>query len=117
MLPLQQSLAAIGPHRLPFGLQPVGLEHKPSVGFVPGIVLQKTLPVPPQHVASAVQRSWVTLQPLGAWHAMPPPGTLLQSLLQQALFAAQGSPSTAQVVATKSDNGSQMPPLAPVRLH
>jgi len=48
---------------------------------------------------------------------MPQPGTLAQSWLQQALLAEQGSPSTAQLVAMKSDNGSQMPPLAAVRLH
>jgi hypothetical protein len=71
----------------------------------------------PQHAASVVQRSWVTLQPLGAWHAIPPPGTLAQSWLQHPLLAEQGSPSTAQVVVTKSDNGSQMPALESARLH
>lgn len=117
-LPLQQSFPDAPPHRLPFGLQPVGLEHRPSAGFVPPMVLQWTLPpVPPQHAASTEQRSCVTLQPLGAWHAIPPPGTLAQSWLQQAPLAEQGSPSTAQLVATISDNGLQMPPLAPVRSH
>jgi hypothetical protein len=118
-LPLQQSFPDVPPHRLPFGLQPTGVLHRPAL--IPAVMVQVTgvpppapyEPVLPQHAASAVQRSWVTLQPLGAWQAMPPPGTLAQSWPQQSLLAAQGSPSTAQVVATKSDNGSQMPPLAP----
>lgn len=55
----QQSVLAPPPHKSPSGLQPVGLEHKPSAGFVPAMILQMTLPsVPPQHVASAVQSSW-----------------------------------------------------------
>ena len=74
-------------------------------------------PALPQHAASSVQRSWATLQPLGAWHAIPPPGTLAQSWLQQALLAEQGSPSTTQVVAAKSDNGLQMPALESARSH
>jgi hypothetical protein len=48
---------------------------------------------------------------------MPPPGTLAQTSLQQVLPVEQGSPSTAQVVVTKFDNGSQMPALSPARLH
>lgn len=121
-LPLQQSFPDVPPHRLPFGLQPKGVLQRPALS--PAVMSQVTgvppapyEPVLPQHAASTVQRSWVTLQPPGAWHAMPPPGTLAQSWLQQALLAEQGSPSTVQLVATKSDNGTQMPPLAPVRSH
>lgn len=109
-LPLQQSLDDVPPHRLPFGLQPEGNLQRPAL--IPGATAQVTgelvapyEPALPQHAASAVQRSPVTLQPLEAWHAMPPPGTLAQSVLQQSLPAEQGSPSTAQVVTTKSDNG------------
>ena len=53
----QQSVPAVPPHNAPSGLQPVELEHKPSTGFVPAMILQWTLPPPPQQVASAVQRS------------------------------------------------------------
>jgi hypothetical protein len=74
-------------------------------------------PVLPQHAASPVQRSWATLQPLGAWHTIPPSGPLAQFWLQQAPLVEQGSPSTAQVVATKSDNGTQLPALVPARSH
>lgn len=95
-----------------------------SPALIPGVTTQVTglllapyEPKLPQHAVSVVHRSCVTLQPLGDWHAIPPPGTLAQSWLQQALLAEQGSPSTAQLVTTKSDSGSQMPPLAPVRLH
>ena len=48
---------------------------------------------------------------------MPPPGTLAHSRPQQSLLAEQGSPPTAQATVAKFDNGSQMPPLAAVRLH
>ena len=78
-LPLQQSFENGAPHRLPFGLHPTGFLQKPAL--IPGRMVQVTVvppyePALPQHAASAVQRSLVTLQPLGAPHAMPPPGTL-----------------------------------------
>ena len=84
---------------------------------VTGLMLAPYEPALPQHAASVVQRSWVRLQPLGAPHAMPPPGTLAQTWLQQEPLDEQGSPSTVQVVVTKFDSGSQMPPLAPARSH